>query len=87
MTDVVALKQPEPEAKPAIPDVQIDWLMQSVLKNRFLPSPDPNSVFVGDGDYRAVGAEFLGHFIRRAAFGPTRACSTSVPASVAWQCR
>ncbi|KAB2676605.1 class I SAM-dependent methyltransferase [Brucella tritici] len=65
MTDVVALKQPAFEAKPAIPDEQIDWLMQSVLKNRFLPSPDPNSVFVGDGDYRAVGAEFLGHFIRK----------------------
>ncbi|KAB2664379.1 class I SAM-dependent methyltransferase [Brucella tritici] len=65
MTDVVALKQPAFEAKPAIPDAQIDWLMQSVLKNRFLPSPDPNSVFVGDGDYRAVGAEFLGHFIRK----------------------
>jgi len=65
LTDVVALKQPAFEAKPAIPDAQIDWLMQSVLKNRFLPSPDPNSVFVGDGDYRAVGAEFLGHFIRK----------------------
>src|SRR5690606_30956133 len=65
-----ALKQPEPEAKPAIPDAQIDWLMQSVLKNRFLPSPDPNSVFVGDGDYRAVGAEFLGHFIRKGGLRP-----------------
>lgn len=70
MTDVVALKQPEFEAKPAIPDAQIDWLMQSVLKNRFLPSPDPNSVFVGDGDYRAVGAEFLGHFIRKGGLRP-----------------
>ncbi len=70
MTDVVVLKQPEPEAKPAIPDAQIDWLMQSVLKNRFLPSPDPNSVFVGDGDYRAVGGEFLGHFIRKGGLRP-----------------
>lgn len=70
MTEVVMLKQPEPEAKPAIPGEQIDWLMQSVLKNRFLPSPDPNSVFVGDGDYRAVGAEFLGHFIRKGGLKP-----------------
>jgi len=70
LTDVVALKQPEPEAKPAIPNEQIDWLMQSVLKNRFLPSPDPNNVFVGDGDYRAVGAEFLGHFIRKGGLRP-----------------
>lgn len=64
MTDVVALKRPEPETSPAIPEAQIDWLTQSILKNRFLPSPDPSSVFVGDGDFRAVGAEFLGHFIR-----------------------
>ncbi len=64
------LKQPAPETGPAIPDTQIDWLMQSVLKNRFLPSPDPNSVFVGDGDYRAVGAEFLGHFIRKGGLRP-----------------
>lgn len=70
MTEVVMLKQPEPEAKPAIPEEQIDWLIQSVLKNRFLPSPDPNSVFVGDGDYRAVGAEFLGHFIRKGGLRP-----------------
>lgn len=70
MTDVVALKQPDPEAKPAIPDAQIDWLMQSVLKNRFMPSPDPNSVFVGDGDYRAVGAEFLSHFVRKGGLRP-----------------
>lgn len=70
MTEVVMLKQPEPEAKPAIPEEQIDWLIQSVLKNRFLPSPDPNSVFVGDGDYRAVGAEFLGHFIRKGELRP-----------------
>gem|GEM_PF-7029341 len=68
--DVVALKQPEAEMKPVIPEERINWLTQSVLKNRFLPSPDPNSVFVGDGDFRAVGAEFLGHFIRKGRLAP-----------------
>nr|WP_247876672.1 class I SAM-dependent methyltransferase [Ochrobactrum sp. CM-21-5] len=70
MTDVVALKQPEPSVKPPMSDEQIGWLTQSVLKNRFLPSPDPDSVFVGDGDFRAVGAEFLGHFIRKGTLAP-----------------
>jgi len=68
LTDVVALKQPE--TKLPIPEEQIGWLTRAVLKNRFLPSPDPNSVFVGDGDFRAVGAEFLGHFIRKGGLKP-----------------
>ena len=44
--------------------VERDWLARSVRQNRFLPEPDPNSVFVGDGDYRAIGAEYLGHLVR-----------------------
>ncbi|WP_375449414.1 class I SAM-dependent methyltransferase [uncultured Devosia sp.] len=53
-------------AKPALPmsDVQLDWLMQAILGNRFLPEPDPRSVFVGDGDYRAIGVEYLSHLVR-----------------------
>ncbi|WP_414650622.1 class I SAM-dependent methyltransferase [Ensifer sp.] len=45
-------------------------MLQTVLANRFLPQPDSNSVFVGDGSYRAVGAEFLGHFIRMGGLQP-----------------
>ncbi|MDI7865240.1 class I SAM-dependent methyltransferase [Rhizobiaceae bacterium n13] len=43
---------------------RIRWLIESVRSNRFLPQPDSVDVFVGDGDFRAIGAEFLGHFIR-----------------------
>lgn len=49
---------------------RIDGMLQTVLSNRFLPQPDSNSVFVGDGNYRAVGAEFLGHFIRMGGLQP-----------------
>ncbi len=49
---------------------RIEGMLQTVLTNRFLPQPDQNSVFVGDGNYRAVGAEFLGHFIRMGGLQP-----------------
>ncbi|MDK1491814.1 class I SAM-dependent methyltransferase [Sinorhizobium sp. 7-81] len=48
----------------------IQWLQESCLKNRFLPQPAPDSVFVGDGDFKAVGTEFLGHFIRMGGLQP-----------------
>ena len=37
---------------------------ESVRDNRFLPQPETGNIFVGDGDFRAIGAEFLGYFIR-----------------------
>lgn len=49
---------------------RVGWLMEAVLRNRFLPQPNAGSVFVGDGDFRAVGAEFLGHFIRLGGLRP-----------------
>ena len=49
---------------------RVHWLMEAVLRNRFLPQPEAGSVFVGDGDFRAVGAEFLGHFIRLGGLRP-----------------
>lgn len=60
-------------------DLQPDWqpnedrlegMLQTLMSNRFLPQPDSNNVFVGDGNYRAVGAEFLGHFIRMGGLKP-----------------
>ncbi|HEV7310770.1 class I SAM-dependent methyltransferase [Ensifer sp.] len=51
-------------------DERIEGMLQAVLANRFLPQPDKDSVFVGDGNYRAVGAEFLGHFIRMGGLQP-----------------
>jgi SAM-dependent methyltransferase len=38
-------------------------LQQLIGRNRFLPVPPSEDNFVGDGDYLAIGTEFLGHFI------------------------
>lgn len=70
MTEVIALKKALPEHTNPVNDEHIDWLMETVVKNRFLPCPDPDSVFVGDGNFQAVGAEFLGHFIRKGGLLP-----------------
>ncbi|WEK03641.1 MAG: class I SAM-dependent methyltransferase [Candidatus Devosia phytovorans] len=43
--------------------LELEWLVRSVQNNRFLPAPEPDSVFVGDGDFRAIGAEFLAHLV------------------------
>lgn len=42
---------------------QLDWLLDHIGQNRFLPQPPADSIFVGDGDFRAIGAEFLRHFV------------------------
>jgi SAM-dependent methyltransferase len=54
---------PAPLASPA-DDARLAWLQASLAENRFLPAPPAESLFVGDGDFRAIGAEFLGHFVR-----------------------
>ncbi|MBN9672247.1 class I SAM-dependent methyltransferase [Roseibium aggregatum] len=38
-------------------------LQKLIRRNRFLPVPSQEDIFVGDGDYLAIGTEFLGHFI------------------------
>lgn len=40
------------------------WLEEQLRRNKFLPVPPPELTFCGDGDYRAIGAEFLSHFVR-----------------------
>lgn len=49
---------------------QLSWLESSLRSNRFLPQPPAKLTFCGDGDYRAIGAEFLTHFIRLADLRP-----------------
>lgn len=41
----------------------IRWLADVVRRNRFMPYPPQDRLFIGDGDYRAIGAEFLGHAV------------------------
>ncbi|GGF66434.1 methyltransferase [Azorhizobium oxalatiphilum] len=57
-----ALKQLEAEISPRLP-AQTEWLLEHISQNRFLPQPPADSIFVGDGDYRAIGSEFLRHFV------------------------
>ena len=47
-----------------------NWLEAQLRRNRFLPAPPPELTFCGDGDFRAIGAEFLGHFVRLADLRP-----------------
>jgi len=56
-----------------IPDVNlsIKSLMEEIALNDSLPAPPPENVFVGDGDYRAIGVEYLGHFIRIGELQPS----------------
>jgi SAM-dependent methyltransferase len=49
----------------------VDWLVQAVAANRFLPEPPESLHFVGDGSFRLIGAEFLGHFLRFGGLKPT----------------
>lgn len=48
-------------------------LLRAVARNKFLPAPPPDLMSCGDGDYRAIGAEFLGHFIRPGGLLPHHA--------------
>jgi SAM-dependent methyltransferase len=48
----------------------LGWLEAQLRRNKFLPVPPAELTFCGDGDYRAIGAEFLGHFVRLADLQP-----------------
>lgn len=48
----------------------LDGLLASLAGNRFLPAPPRALCFCGDGDFRTIGAEFLGHFIRLGGLAP-----------------
>lgn len=78
MSQVLALSEHQHPAKPAIDDKQLNWLCDNIISNRFLPVPPQEDVFVGDGDYRAIGAEFLGHFVRMGGLHPTEEDRKSV---------
>ncbi|NRP21231.1 Ubiquinone/menaquinone biosynthesis C-methyltransferase UbiE [Ensifer adhaerens] len=65
-----ALPRDEVGAPSPFDDAHLSWLTDSISRNRFLPQPDANSIFVGDGDFRAIGAEFLGHFVRTGGLRP-----------------
>ncbi len=49
---------------------EIATLRTYLGRNRFMPQPPADLHFVGDGDYRAIGAEFLEHLVQRADLTP-----------------
>jgi ABC-type iron transport system FetAB ATPase subunit len=53
-----------------LPDGALFTLAAQLAANRFMPVPPPELIFRGDGDYRAIGAEFLGHFVRLGGLAP-----------------
>jgi len=52
------------------PDTGLDLLCGQLARNRFLPMPPPELLSCGDGDYRAIGAEFLRHFVELGGLRP-----------------
>lgn len=50
--------------------MDIATLAGAIAANRFLPVPPPEKWFVGDGDFRAIGAEFLRHFVEFGGLRP-----------------
>lgn len=49
----------------------IATLRTYLSRNRFMPQPPPELVYVGDGDYRAIGAEFLERLVQDASLAPS----------------
>jgi SAM-dependent methyltransferase len=64
-----AVDQMVKNAEPS-PMERAEWLAQHVAANRFMPVPPPSLAFVGDGDFRTIGAEFLKLFIEHCGLGP-----------------
>jgi len=50
----------------------LDTLCRHLATNRFMPIPPPELMSCGDGDFRAVGAEFLGRVVRATGLTPSQ---------------
>jgi SAM-dependent methyltransferase len=50
-------------AAAAAAEIDIAALAGWIERNRFMPEPPADTVFVGDGNFRAIGAEFLRHLV------------------------
>ncbi|HSK40037.1 MAG TPA: class I SAM-dependent methyltransferase [Arenibaculum sp.] len=51
-------------------DERLEWLCRHLASNRLMPVPPSERQFVGDGDFQAIGAEFLRHFVRLGGLKP-----------------
>lgn len=50
--------------------IHLDWLAAQYRANRFVPAPPLDGQCVGDGDFKAIGAEFFRHFVRLGGLRP-----------------
>lgn len=66
-----AMAKPSPLGRAELDDAALSALQRTLAGNRFLPVPPPGMHDVGDGDFRAIGAEFLGHFVRYGELRPS----------------
>jgi SAM-dependent methyltransferase len=67
----LALRRAASREEPANEEpATLDLLAAQILRNRFLPVPPPESVYVGDGDFLAVGVEFLKWFVELGGLAP-----------------
>ena len=48
----------------------VEHLRATLAANRFMPVPPPELIHCGDGDFRAIGLEFLNHLTGRAGLAP-----------------
>ncbi len=53
-----------------ITEQSLNWLCKQILRNRFLPCPSADRIFVGDGDFLPIGVEFLKWFVRLGDLAP-----------------
>jgi len=54
----------------ATSDVSVDTLIKVLNRNRFMPAPSPDLSDIGDGDFMAIGLEFLRHFVKVGGLRP-----------------
>ena len=65
-----AMASPMPDTGTVDPGPALSALLQCIAGNRFLPHPPAHRRGSGDGDFRAIGCEFLGYFVRLCGLTP-----------------
>jgi SAM-dependent methyltransferase len=65
-----AAAQAAPAQEGPITEQSLAWLSKHILRNRFLPCPSADRIFVGDGAFLPIGVEFLNWFVRLGDLAP-----------------
>jgi SAM-dependent methyltransferase len=70
MNSPVLIKETKNSVSAALSGERLADLQKYIGRNRFLPVPSAGETFVGDGNYLAIGTEFLGYFIELGGLHP-----------------